>query len=162
MRRDWSGGAEEILIHITSKSKISVHKLWKSQNTSFYHKTWHLLIIYMQISTIKQVFFHYQEGGLVDHLVYKPYTLVGHPALRLVLDPLAVIFFNNHLYANSSPFSGDFLRDFRMSKLLDKSYSTQVLSKTSMWEHILGCSILTLTQTKVCVNALFSCFRTYS
>ena len=37
--------------------------------------------------------------------------------------------------ANASPFSGDFLGDFRMSKLLDKSYSIQVLSKASMWEH---------------------------
>ena len=33
------------------------------------------------LSTVKQVFFHYQEGSLVDHRAYKPYTLVGHPAL---------------------------------------------------------------------------------
>ena len=39
--------------------------------------------------------------------------------------------------ANASPFSGDFLGDFRMSKLLDKSYSIQVLSKVSLWEHVL-------------------------
>ena len=45
------------------------------------------------------MFFHYQEGSLVDHRAYKPYyTLVGPPALRLVLDPLAVIFLDNHLY----------------------------------------------------------------
>ena len=37
---------------------------------------------------VKQVFLHYQE----------PYTLVGPPALRLVLDPLAVIFLDNRLY----------------------------------------------------------------
>ena len=43
--------------------------------------------------------------------------------------------------ANASPFSGEFLGDFRMSKLLDKSYSIQVLSKASMWEHIFGHSI---------------------
>ena len=29
---------------------------------------------------------------------YKPYTLVGPPAFRLVLDPLAVIFLDNRLY----------------------------------------------------------------
>ena len=28
-----------------------------------------------------------------------------------------------------------------MSKILDESYSTQVLSKTSMWEHILVFSV---------------------
>ena len=33
---------------------------------------------------------------------------------------------------NVSPFSGD----FRMSKISDKSYSVQVLSKSSMWEHL--------------------------
>ena len=37
----------------------------------------------------------------MDHRAYKPYTLVGPPALRLVLDPLAVIFLNNRL--NMSP-----------------------------------------------------------
>ena len=41
------------------------------------------------------MFFHYQEGSLVDHQAYKPYTLVGPHALRLVLDPLAVIFLDN-------------------------------------------------------------------
>ena len=46
----------------------------------------------------KQVFFHYQDGSLVDHRAYKPYTLVGPPALRLVLDPLTVIFLDNRLY----------------------------------------------------------------
>ena len=50
------------------------------------------------LTTVKQVFIHYQEGSLVDHQAYKPYTLVGPPALRLVLDPLAVIFLDNHLY----------------------------------------------------------------
>ena len=35
------------------------------------------------LATVKQVFFHYQEGSLVDHQAYKPYTLVGPPALRL-------------------------------------------------------------------------------
>ena len=45
----------------------------------------------------KQVFFHYQDGSLVDHRAYKPYTLVGPPALRLVLDPLTVIFLDNRL-----------------------------------------------------------------
>ena len=44
------------------------------------------------------MFFQYQEGSLVDHQAYKPYILVGPPALRLVLDPLAVIFLNNGLY----------------------------------------------------------------
>ena len=47
---------------------------------------------------VKQVFFHYQEGSLVDHRAYKPYTLVEPPALQLVLDPLAVIFLDNRLY----------------------------------------------------------------
>ena len=49
-----------------------------------------------------EVFFHYQEGNLVDPRAYKPYTLVGPPALRLVLDPLAVIFLDNHLYMPTS------------------------------------------------------------
>ena len=49
------------------------------------------------LTTVKQVFLHYQEGSLVDHQAYKPYTLVGPPALRLVLDPLAVIFLDNCL-----------------------------------------------------------------
>ena len=44
------------------------------------------------------MFFHCQEGSLVDHRAYKPYTLVGPPALRLVLDPLAVLFLDNRLY----------------------------------------------------------------
>ena len=44
------------------------------------------------------MFFHYQEGSLVDHRVYMPYTLVGPPALWLVLAPLAVIFLDNCLY----------------------------------------------------------------
>ena len=44
------------------------------------------------------VFFLYQKGSFVDHQAYKPYTLVGPPALRLVLDPLAVIFLDNRLY----------------------------------------------------------------
>ena len=38
------------------------------------------------------MFFNYQEGSLVNHQAYNPYTLVGPPALRLVLDPLAAIF----------------------------------------------------------------------
>ena len=50
------------------------------------------------LTTVKQVFFHYQEGSLVDHRVNKPYTLVGPQALRLVLDPLAVIFLYNCLH----------------------------------------------------------------
>ena len=33
------------------------------------------------------VFFHYQVGSLVDYRAYKPYTLAGPTALRLVLDP---------------------------------------------------------------------------
>ena len=41
-------------------------------------------------TTVKQVFFVYTtEGSLVDTRAYKPYTLAGPPALRLVLDPLA-------------------------------------------------------------------------
>ena len=60
----------------------------------------HLLVIYLQISTVKQVYFHYQEGSLVDHQAYKLYTLVGPPALRLLQDPLAVIFLDNCLYMN--------------------------------------------------------------
>ena len=40
---------------------------------------------------------------LVDHWAYKPYTLVGPPALQLVLDPLAVIFLDNRLYILSRP-----------------------------------------------------------
>ena len=50
------------------------------------------------LTTVKQVFFLCQEGSLGDPRAYKPYTLVGLPALRLVLDPLAVIFLDNHLY----------------------------------------------------------------
>ena len=34
-------------------------------------------------TTVKQVLFHYQVGSIVDHQAYKPYTLVGPPALRL-------------------------------------------------------------------------------
>ena len=33
------------------------------------------------------MFFLCQEGSLVDYQAYKPYTLVGPPALQLVLDP---------------------------------------------------------------------------
>ena len=33
------------------------------------------------LTTVKQVFFHYQVGSLVDHQAYKPYTLVGPPIL---------------------------------------------------------------------------------
>ena len=33
------------------------------------------------LNTAKQVFFHYQVGSLVDNRAYKPYTLVGPPAL---------------------------------------------------------------------------------
>ena len=43
------------------------------------------------LTTVKQVFFHYQVGSLVDHRASKPYTLEGPPALQLVLDPLAVL-----------------------------------------------------------------------
>ena len=47
---------------------------------------------------IKRVFYYCQtsvlsyttEGSLVDTRAYKPYTLVGPPVRRLVLDPLAV------------------------------------------------------------------------
>ena len=42
--------------------------------------------------------FHYQVGSLVDRRASKPYTLAGPPALRLVLDPLAVLLLNNRLY----------------------------------------------------------------
>ena len=49
------------------------------------------------LTTVKRVFFYYQEGSLGDHRAYKPYTLLGPPALRLVLDPLADIFFDNRL-----------------------------------------------------------------
>ena len=52
-------------------------------------------------NTVKQVFFHCQEGSLVDHRAYKPYTLLGHPALRLVLDPQAIIFLDNCLFMSS-------------------------------------------------------------
>ena len=51
-----------------------------------------------EISTVKRVFFLCQEGSLVDHWAYKPYTLVGPPALWLVLDPLAVLFLDKCLY----------------------------------------------------------------
>ena len=44
------------------------------------------------IPTVKHVFFHYQEGSLVDH------QALGPPALQLVLDPLAVTFLDNRLY----------------------------------------------------------------
>ena len=37
--------------------------------------------LYHQFIAVKQVFFHYQEGSLADHCAYKPYTLVGPPAL---------------------------------------------------------------------------------
>ena len=46
------------------------------------------------------MFFHFQVGSLVDHRAYKPYTLVEPPALQMVLDPLAVLHFNNGLYIN--------------------------------------------------------------
>ena len=46
----------------------------------------------------KQVFFHYQVGSFVDQRSSKPYTLVGPPALQLVLDPLAVKLLDNRLY----------------------------------------------------------------
>ena len=47
------------------------------------------------LTTVKQVFFHYQVGSLADLRASKPYTLVGPPALRLVLDPLAVKLLDN-------------------------------------------------------------------
>ena len=47
------------------------------------------------LTTVKQVFFHYKGGSLVDHRASKPNTLVGPPALRLALDPLAVKLLNN-------------------------------------------------------------------
>ena len=50
------------------------------------------------LTAVKQVFFLCQEGSLVDHRAYKPYTFVGPPALWLVLDLLAVIFLDNRLY----------------------------------------------------------------
>ena len=50
------------------------------------------------ITTVKQVFYHYQEGSKVDQRAYKPYTLGGPPALLPLLDPLDVIFLNNSLY----------------------------------------------------------------
>ena len=49
-----------------------------------------LLVEHSMLSTCKY-------GSLEDHRAYKPYSLVGPPALPLVLDPLAVIFLNNHL-----------------------------------------------------------------
>ena len=45
------------------------------------------------LTTVKQVFFHYQVGSLVDHRASKPYTLAGPPALRLV-----VLLLDNQLY----------------------------------------------------------------
>ena len=44
------------------------------------------------------MFSHYQVGSLVNHKASKPYTLVGPPALQLVLDPLAVKLLDNRLY----------------------------------------------------------------
>ena len=44
------------------------------------------------------MFFHCQEGSLVYHRAYKPYNLVGPPALQLILNPLAVTFLNNRQY----------------------------------------------------------------
>ena len=44
------------------------------------------------------MFFHYQVGSLVDHRALEPYTLAGPPALRLVLDLLAVLLLDNRLY----------------------------------------------------------------
>ena len=58
----------------------------------------YLFILKECLTTVKQVFIHYQEGSLVDHQAYKPYTLVGPQALRLVLDPIAVILLDNRLY----------------------------------------------------------------
>ena len=49
------------------------------------------------LTTVKQVFFYHQVGSLVDHRASKPYTLVGPPALRLVLDPLAVLLLDKQL-----------------------------------------------------------------
>ena len=59
--------------------------------------------LFVVLTTVKQVLFHYQVGSLVDHRAYKPYTLVGPPATRLVLvilgiDLLAVLLLNNRLY----------------------------------------------------------------
>ena len=54
------------------------------------------------LTTVKQVFFHYQEGSLVDHRAYKPYTLVEPPALQLILDLLAVKFLDSRLYITNS------------------------------------------------------------
>ena len=47
----------------------------------YLYKLWYYSI-YRQ-----STFFHYQEGSLVDDQAYKPYTLVGPPALWLELDP---------------------------------------------------------------------------
>ena len=41
--------------------------------------------------------FHYQVGSLVDYRASKPYAQVGPLALRLALDPLAVLLLNNRL-----------------------------------------------------------------
>ena len=54
--------------------------------------------VIIRLTTVKQVFFHYEVGSLVNHRAFKPYTLVGPPALQLVLDPLAVKLLNNRLY----------------------------------------------------------------
>ena len=50
------------------------------------------------LTTVKQVYFLCQEGSLVDHQAYKPFTLVGPMALRLVIDPLDDILLDNCLY----------------------------------------------------------------
>ena len=43
------------------------------------------------------MFFHYQVDSLVDHRASKSYTLAGPPALRLELEPLAVLLLDNRL-----------------------------------------------------------------
>ena len=56
------------------------------------------------LTTVKQVFFHYQVGSLMDNRASKPYTLAGPPALQLVLDPLAVLLLDNQLYITNDRF----------------------------------------------------------
>ena len=49
------------------------------------------------LTTVQQVFLHYQVGSLLNYRASKPYALVGHIASRLVLDPLAILLLDNRL-----------------------------------------------------------------
>ena len=73
--------------------------------------------------------FHDQEGSLVDHRAYKLYTLVGPPALQLVLDPLDVIFLNNCLYILMI----FYMLNFTLKILVQKCYRSILNIQSKFW-----------------------------